>query len=62
MTTAKITPELITSLKRELQQIRQASLQATRQGDFMKVARLTTAAASLNKSIMDAEGELLAQM
>jgi hypothetical protein len=61
MTTAKITPELITSLKRELQQIRQASLQATRQGDFMKVARLTTVAAKLNKSIMDAEGELLAQ-
>jgi hypothetical protein len=61
MTTARITPELITSLKRELQQIRQASLQATRQGDFMKVARLTTVAAKLNKSIMDAEGELLAQ-
>lgn len=61
MTTAKITPELITSMKRELQQIRQASLQATRQGDFMKVARLTTVAAKLNKSIMDAEGELLAQ-
>ena len=59
--TAKITPELITSLKRELQQIRQASLKATRQGDFMKVARLTTVAAGLNKSIMDAEGELLAQ-
>jgi hypothetical protein len=59
--TAKITPELITSLKRELQQIRQASLQATRQGDFMKVARLTTVAAQINKSIMDAEGELLAQ-
>ena len=62
MTTAKITPELITTLKRELQQIRQASLQATRQGDFMKVARLTTVAAQLNKSIMDAEGELLAQV
>jgi hypothetical protein len=61
MTTAKITPELITSMKRELQQIRQASLQATRQGDFMKVARLTTVAAKINKSIMDAEGELLAQ-
>jgi hypothetical protein len=61
MTSAKITPELITSLKRELQQIRQASLQATRQGDFMKVARLTTVAAKINKSIMDAEGELLAQ-
>lgn len=59
--TARITPELITSLKRELTSIRQASLQATRQGDFMKVARLTTVAAKINKSIMDAEGELLAQ-
>jgi hypothetical protein len=62
MTTAKITPELITTLKRELQTVRQQSLLATRQGDFMKVARLTAHAARLNKSIMDAEGELLAQM
>ena len=61
MTTAKITPETITGLKRELQQVRQASLQATRIGDFMKVARLTAVAARINKSIMDAEGELLAQ-
>jgi hypothetical protein len=61
MMTAKVTPEMISSLKRELQQVRQQSLQATRQGDFMKVARLTAAAARLNKSIMDAEGELLAQ-
>jgi hypothetical protein len=61
MMTAKITPELITTLRRELQQVRQQSLLATRQGDFMKVARLTAAAAKLNKSIMDAEGELLAQ-
>lgn len=60
--TAKITPDLISSLKRELQTIRQQSLLATRQGDFMKVARLTAHAAKLNKSIMDAEGELLAQV
>ena len=59
--TAKVTPEIITSLKRELHQVRQQSLHATRQGDFMKVARLTAQAARLNKSIMDAEGELLAQ-
>ena len=58
---SKISPETITTLKRELQQVRQQSLQATRQGDFMKVARLTTVAAQINKSIMDAEGELLAQ-
>lgn len=61
MTFNRISPELITSLKRELDQVRRQSLLATRQGDFMKVARLTTAAAKLNKSIMDAEGELLAQ-
>ena len=61
MTLSRVSPELITSLKRELQHVRQQSLQATRQGDFMKVARLTTMAAQLNKSIMDAEGELLAQ-
>lgn len=61
MTSSKITPELITNLKHELQQVRQASLQATRTGDFMKVARLTAMAARINKSIMDAEGELLAQ-
>lgn len=55
----KVTPETISSLKRELQQVRQASLQATRNGDFMKVARLTAAAAQINQSIMDAEGVLL---
>ena len=60
--TAKVTPEIITSLKRELHQVRQKSLLATRQGDFMMVARLTAQAARLNKSIMDAEGELLAQV
>lgn len=59
--TAKITPEIISTLRRELQHVRQQSLMATRQGDFMKVARLTAQAARLNKSIMDAEGELLAQ-
>jgi hypothetical protein len=59
--TMRITPDMITSLKRELHQVRQQSLQATRQGDFMKVARLTAMAAQINKSIMDAEGELLAQ-
>ena len=61
MTTSKITPELISNLKRELQQVRQQSLQATRTGDFMRVARLTAVAARINKSIMDAEGEMMAQ-
>lgn len=59
--TSKVTPELISNLKHELQQVRQQSLHATRIGDFMKVARLTAVAARINKSIMDAEGEMLAQ-
>jgi hypothetical protein len=61
MITTKVSPELIETLRRELQQVRQASLQATRTGDFMRVARLTATAAKINKSIMDAEGQLLAQ-
>jgi hypothetical protein len=60
MFTTKVTTDTISNLKRELQEIRQASLKATRDGDFMRVARLTTVAAQINKSIMDAEGQLLA--
>ena len=58
----KITPQLIESLRNELTQIRKQSLHATRNGDFMKVARLTTQAARINKSIMDAESQLLADL
>jgi hypothetical protein len=61
MTSKRVSSELITSLKRELDLVRRQSLEATRQGNFMKVARLTAIAAKLNKSIMDAEGELLSQ-
>ena len=43
-------------LKRNLQEIRRQSLDATRQGDFMKVARLTAKAAQSNREFMDAEG------
>jgi hypothetical protein len=60
--TMKITPQLIENLRNELTQVRKASLQATRTGDFMKVARLTTQAARINKSIMDAESQLLAEL
>lgn len=59
---SKITPELIENLRNELTQVRRASLNATRTGDFMKVARLTTQAARINKSIMDAESQLLADL
>ena len=58
----KITPERIQSLRNELNQVRQASLHATRNGDFMRVARLTPKAAQINKTIMDAEAQMLADL
>ena len=60
--TSKITPEKVESLRHELSQIRQASLQASRKGDFMRVARLTPRAAQINKAIMDAEAQMLADL
>jgi hypothetical protein len=45
----------IKALKKKLQENRQASLDATRQGDFLKVARLTTQSAQINRQIMEAE-------
>jgi len=60
--TSKITPEKVESLRHELSQIRQASLAATRNGDFMRVARLTPRAAQINKAIMDAEAQMLADL
>jgi hypothetical protein len=59
---SKITPERIESLRNELSQIRQASLKASRTGDFMRVARLTPRAAQINKAIMDAEAQILADL
>ena len=53
-----LTDQLL-ALKAELQQIRKLSLEATRKGDFMRVARLTATAAKLNRTIMDTESELL---
>jgi hypothetical protein len=53
---------MIENLRNELTQVRKQSLHATRTGDFMKVARLTTQAARINKSIMDAESQLLAEL
>lgn len=51
---SKMTVGLIEELRSNLNQIRQASLQATRAGDIMQVARLTSKAARINKSIMEA--------
>jgi hypothetical protein len=46
---------LIQSLRKELAEIRARSLEATRTGDFMKVARCTSAAAQVNRQIIDLE-------
>jgi hypothetical protein len=59
---SKITPEKIQSLRNELSHVRQASLHATRNGDFMRVARLTPKAAQINKAILDGEAQMLADL
>lgn len=46
----------IQNLKGQLNDIRRESLIATRQGDYRRVAKLTTQAACVNKAIMEAEG------
>jgi hypothetical protein len=48
--------EQLAGLRRELAGIRRASLAASRKGDFMRVARLTSMAAGLNRAIMESEG------
>lgn len=48
--------EHLAGLRRELAGVRRASLQAARKGDYMRIARLTAMAASLNRSIIEAEG------
>jgi cell division FtsZ-interacting protein ZapD len=55
-----VSEEQINALRRELKEVRDASLAASRAGNFMKVARLTARAASLNRSIMDAVDDLAA--
>ena len=46
----------IESLKRELGEVRRASLTATRRGDYMRVARLNAQAQGLSKALAEAEG------
>jgi hypothetical protein len=48
--------EHLNGLRRELAGVRRASLAAARKGDYMRIARLTAMAASLNRSIIEAEG------
>jgi hypothetical protein len=50
----------IEQLRAELREVRQTSLNATRQGDYRTVARLTARAAAINKAIMEAESLELA--
>ncbi|MEW6161515.1 MAG: hypothetical protein AB1813_29140 [Verrucomicrobiota bacterium] len=52
-------PREIEQLKQQLQQVRRASLLATRENDYVRIARLTTEAARLNRAIMEAEGQLM---
>jgi hypothetical protein len=48
--------EQLAGLRQELAGVRRASLAAARKGDYMRIARLTAMAASLNRSIIEAEG------
>jgi hypothetical protein len=44
------------NLRRELGEVRRASLAATRRGDFMRVARLNSQAQGLSKALAETEG------
>lgn len=46
----------VENLKRELGEVRRASLNATRRGDYMRVAKLNSQAAGLSKSLAEADG------
>jgi hypothetical protein len=59
---SRITPEKIVSMRSNLTAVRQASLRATRAGDFMRVAYLGAQAAQINKSISDAECQMLTEL
>ncbi len=54
-----MTSPKIEELKRELARIRKASLEATRNNDFLRVASLTVKAAELNKAINNEQDNLL---
>jgi kynureninase len=48
-------PTQLERLRKELAAVRSASLEASRTGDYMKVARLTASAHRINKVIWDFE-------
>lgn len=53
-----VTKAQIEALKQELQEVRRKSLEASRQGDYRKVATLTLVASRINQSVLDAEARL----
>ena len=44
------------NLRRELEEVRRASLVATRRGDFMRVGRLNSQAQGLSRALAEADG------
>lgn len=52
----------IENLKRELGEVRRASLTASRRGDYMRVARLNAQAQGLSRELAEAEGILSIEM
>ncbi len=50
-------PLLVYDLKKELQAVRRNAFEASREGNYLKVAKLTYQAGRLTRSIMEAEGQ-----
>lgn len=46
----------VANLKRELEEVRRASLVATRKNDVMRLAKLNAQAAGLSRALAEAEG------
>jgi hypothetical protein len=51
-------PLEVHDLKQKLRTVRSDSLEATRRGDFRRVAKLTAEAGAINRAIMEAQGLL----
>lgn len=56
----EVKAEYLVKLREELREVRRKSLEATRRGDFMQVARMTARAAEINNEIANLEGVILA--
>jgi hypothetical protein len=52
----------IEQLRQELEKVRKASLHATRQNDFIRVASLTVRAAQINREIAQTQDQLIESM